>query len=108
MTAALKSDDRQGTARFWSEPDAPAGITTTLYDLIWALQIAVPPGEEDTVVERIVSWMDAGRIRAARQVQPQQELHPLRTHGECLKAIHKEMSNVNMISESRGTAICSV
>src|SRR5262245_12242599 len=46
-----------------SEDEAPAAITTTLYDLIAALQEVVPPGEEALVVATVVSLLRAGRIR---------------------------------------------
>jgi hypothetical protein len=44
------------------EDTAPATITTTLYDLIAALQEAVEPGEDGLVVATVVSMMRAGRI----------------------------------------------
>jgi hypothetical protein len=43
---------------------APATITTTLYDLIAALQEVVHPGEEALVVATVVALLRAGRIRA--------------------------------------------
>jgi hypothetical protein len=46
------------------ENEAPATITTTLYDLIAALQEVVHPGEEALVVATVVSLLRAGRIRA--------------------------------------------
>jgi hypothetical protein len=45
------------------EEIAPATITTTLYDLIAALQEVVEPGEEELVVATVVSLLRAGRIR---------------------------------------------
>ena len=45
------------------EATAPATITTTLYDLIAALQEVVEPGEDRLVVATVVSMMRAGRIR---------------------------------------------
>ena len=41
---------------------APATITTTLYDLIAALQEVVDPGEEALVVATVVSMLRAGRL----------------------------------------------
>src|SRR5262249_50810069 len=47
----------------------PATITTTLYDLIAALQEVVRPGEETLVVATVVSLLRAGRICAmAREI----------------------------------------
>jgi hypothetical protein len=46
---------------------APATITTTLYDLIAALQEVVHPGEEALVVATVVALLRAGRIRAVAQ-----------------------------------------
>jgi hypothetical protein len=45
------------------EDTAPATITTTLYDLIAALQEVVEPGEDVLVVATVVSLLRAGRIR---------------------------------------------
>jgi hypothetical protein len=45
------------------EDTAPAAITTTLYDLIAALQEVVEPGEDELVVATVVSMMRDGRIR---------------------------------------------
>jgi hypothetical protein len=44
------------------EDTAPATITTTLYDLLAALQDVVHPGEEALVVATVVSTMRAGRL----------------------------------------------
>ncbi|ETX01587.1 MAG: hypothetical protein ETSY1_06805 [Candidatus Entotheonella factor] len=66
MTTALQCEDRQGVEMMRPEPS----MTTTLYDLIWALQTVVPPGEDDAVVSCVASWMHDGRIRAAREVSP--------------------------------------
>ena len=45
------------------EDTVPAAITTTLYDLIAALQEVVEPGEDRLVVATVVSMLRAGRIR---------------------------------------------
>ena len=45
------------------EDTAPATITTTLYDLIAALQEVVEPGEDALVVPIVMSMLRAGRIR---------------------------------------------
>ena len=45
------------------EDTTPAAITTTLYDLIAALQEVVEPGEDRLVVATVVSMLRAGRIR---------------------------------------------
>jgi hypothetical protein len=46
------------------EDTAPAITTTTLYDLIAALQEVVEPGEDGLVVATVVSMMRAGRIHS--------------------------------------------
>jgi hypothetical protein len=46
------------------EDTAPATITTTLYDLIAAVQEVVEPGEDGLVVATVVSMMRAGRIHS--------------------------------------------
>jgi hypothetical protein len=40
----------------------PSGRTTTLYDLIAAMQDTTRPGEEALIVPTIVQWLRAGRI----------------------------------------------
>ena len=47
------------------EDTAPVTVTTTLYDLIAALQEVVEPGEEGLVVTTVLSLLRAGRIRRA-------------------------------------------
>ena len=44
------------------EDAIPAPITTTLYDLIAALQDVVPPGEDALVVATMVHLLCTGRI----------------------------------------------
>jgi hypothetical protein len=39
-----------------------SGRTTTLYDLIAAMQDAARPGEEALIVPTIIRWLRAGRI----------------------------------------------
>ncbi len=39
-----------------------ATVTTTLYDLVAAIQTAIKPGEEDLVVPLVVRILDAGRV----------------------------------------------
>ena len=47
---------------FGGEGDAPATITTTLYDLLAALQDVVRPGKEALVAATVVSMLRAGRL----------------------------------------------
>jgi hypothetical protein len=44
------------------ENATPATITTTLYDLLAALQEVVHPGEEELAVATVVSMLCAGRL----------------------------------------------
>lgn len=68
MTTALQCDERQSVDIMWPEPDMSSRITTTLYDLIWAIQTVTPPDEDNAIVARVMSWMRDGRLRAAREV----------------------------------------
>jgi hypothetical protein len=47
---------------------APTCLTTTLYDVIAALQTAVKPDEDDLVVAVMVHWLRSGRITLVRNV----------------------------------------
>jgi hypothetical protein len=60
------------------EEAAPATITTTLYDLLAALQEVVDPGEDALVVAIVVSMLRAGRLtwhRGAAALESAQSGH---------------------------------
>jgi hypothetical protein len=42
---------------------APTRVTTTLYDVIAALQTVVEPEEDDVVVAIVAEWLRSGRLR---------------------------------------------
>jgi hypothetical protein len=42
---------------------APTRVTTTLYDVIAALQTVVEPEEDDFVVALVADWLRSGRLR---------------------------------------------
>ena len=42
---------------------APTRVTTTLYDVIAALQTVVEPEEDDLVVAIVTDWLRSGRLR---------------------------------------------
>ena len=42
---------------------APTRVTTTLYDVIAALQTVVEPEEDDVVVAIVADWLRSGRLR---------------------------------------------
>jgi len=42
---------------------APTRVTTTLYDVIAALQTVVEPDEDDLVVAIVADWLRSGRLR---------------------------------------------
>ncbi len=42
---------------------APTRVTTTLYDVIAALQSVVEPEEDDVVVAIVAEWLRSGRLR---------------------------------------------
>jgi hypothetical protein len=42
---------------------APTRVTTTLYDVMAALQTVVEPEEDDLVVAIVAAWLRSGRLR---------------------------------------------
>jgi hypothetical protein len=42
---------------------APTRVTTTLYDVIAALQTVAEPEEDDIVVAIVANWLRSGRLR---------------------------------------------
>ena len=46
-----------------STDEAPTRVTTTLYDVIAALQSVVEPEEEAVVVAVVAAWLRSGRLR---------------------------------------------
>jgi hypothetical protein len=42
---------------------APTRVTTTLYDVIAALQTVVEPEDDDFVVAMVAAWLRSGRLR---------------------------------------------
>ena len=48
--------------------EAPAGQTTTLYDVMAALQTVVEPEEDDLVVAIVVHWLRTGRMTVGGDV----------------------------------------
>jgi hypothetical protein len=42
---------------------APTRVTTTLYDVMAALQSVVEPEEDDVVVAIVAAWLRSGRLR---------------------------------------------
>ena len=46
-----------------STDEAPTRVTTTLYDVMAALQSVVEPEEEDVVVAIVAAWLRSGRLR---------------------------------------------
>ena len=42
---------------------APTRVTTTLYDVMAALQSVVEPEEDDVVVAIVAAWLHCGRLR---------------------------------------------
>ena len=58
------------------EPDMPAIMTTTLYDLVAAIQAAVEPDQEELVVPIVAQMLHAGHATFLRRAgwSSQQEL----------------------------------
>jgi hypothetical protein len=46
-----------------STAEAPTRMTTTLYDVIAALQSVVEPEEDAVVVAIVAAWLRSGRLR---------------------------------------------
>jgi hypothetical protein len=42
---------------------APTRVTTTLYDIMAALQTVVEPEDDDLVVAIVAEWLRSGRLR---------------------------------------------
>ena len=51
-----------------SPEEAPTRITTTLYDVLAALQTMVAPEEDDVIVALVAAWLRAGRLRLPEDV----------------------------------------
>jgi hypothetical protein len=47
---------------------APTRVTTTLYDVLAALQTMVEPEEDDVVVAIVAAWLRSGRLRFPEDV----------------------------------------
>jgi hypothetical protein len=48
--------------------EAPTRITTTLYDVLAALQTIVAPEEDDVIVALVAAWLRTGRLRLPEDV----------------------------------------
>lgn len=46
-----------------STAETPTRVTTTLYDVVAALQSVVEPEEDDVVVAIVAAWLRSGRLR---------------------------------------------
>jgi hypothetical protein len=51
-----------------SPEEAPARVTTTLYDVLAALQTVVEPEEDHVVVAIVAAWLRCGRLRLPEDV----------------------------------------
>lgn len=51
-----------------SMDERPARVTTTLYDVMAALQSVVEPEEDDVVVAIVADWLRSGRLRLPEDV----------------------------------------
>jgi hypothetical protein len=45
---------------------APPGLTSTLYDVIAALQTLVEPDEDDVIITIVADWLRSGRLSVLR------------------------------------------
>jgi hypothetical protein len=62
MNSVVKSYNVQMAEAGLRMAEAPARLTTTLYDAIAALQTVVEPDEDNLVVAVIVHWLCSGRF----------------------------------------------
>ena len=62
MNSVVKSYNVQMAEAGLRVAEAPARLTTTLYDAIAALQTVVEPDEDNLVVAVIVHWLCSGRL----------------------------------------------
>lgn len=63
MNTVIAPCERQtGATDVVGRDDAPARITTTLYDLLATMQAVVSPDEDELVVTTVVHWLRSGRI----------------------------------------------
>lgn len=62
--------------------DAPIYLTTTLYDLITALQAVVEPHEDTLVVALVAHWLRTGRITVLDQATARRRLRRRASMGE--------------------------
>ena len=51
-----------------SPEEAPTRITTTLYDVLVALQTVVEPEKDAVVVAMVAAWLRSGRLRFPEDV----------------------------------------
>jgi hypothetical protein len=51
-----------------TEAEVATCLTTTLYDVVAALQTVVKPDEDDLVVAVMVHWLRSGRVTFVRNV----------------------------------------
>jgi hypothetical protein len=62
MQTMTESPALPAVPRARAKPASPTALTTTLYDLIAALQDAAGPDEDDLVVVTVLHLIDAGRL----------------------------------------------
>lgn len=73
------------------EEDAPRCLTTTLYDLITALQDVVEPHEDSLVVGLVAGWLQTGRITVLNQATARRRLRRRASMALCRWGFHPPM-----------------
>ena len=68
MNPAAKSCNVQTAEADLRAAEAPARLTSTLYDVMAALQTVVESDEDDLVVAVIMRWLRSGRLTFVRDV----------------------------------------
>lgn len=62
MNAVVTPEQGQGEEAGRMAAEAPARLTTTLYDVVAALQSVAAPDEDGLVVAVVADWLRSGRM----------------------------------------------
>lgn len=68
MTAMMTSQQSEAPEQGPQRAEAPARLTTTLYDVMATLQSVAKPDEDALVVAVVLYWLRTGRLTLERDV----------------------------------------
>lgn len=74
------------------EQDAPTCLTTTIYDLMTALQTVVAPHEDALVVALVSHWLQTGRITLLNKATARRRLQCRATMAQCRWGFHPPLT----------------